>query len=51
VRVTASFGVTEHSRERTGSDLLAVADGALYQAKDAGKNAVVALTHDPTRPV
>ena len=47
VRVTASFGVTEHSRERTGSDLLAVADGALYQAKDAGKNAVVALTHDP----
>ncbi|MDX6448551.1 MAG: hypothetical protein QOD08_1014 [Gaiellaceae bacterium] len=45
VRVTASFGVTEHSRERTGSDLLAVADGALYQAKDAGKNGVVALTH------
>lgn len=46
VRITASFGVTEHSRERTGSDLLAVADGALYRAKDAGKNGVVALTHD-----
>ena len=48
VRTTASFGVTEHSRERTGSDLLAVADGALYRAKDAGKNRVVALTLDPT---
>jgi diguanylate cyclase (GGDEF)-like protein len=47
VRTTASFGVTEHSRERTGSDLLAVADGALYRAKDAGKNRVVALTLDP----
>jgi diguanylate cyclase (GGDEF)-like protein len=47
VRITASFGVTEHSRERTGSDLLAVADGALYRAKDAGKNRVVALTLDP----
>ena len=46
VRVTASFGVTVHSRERRGSDLLAVADGALYRAKDAGKNGVVALTHD-----
>jgi diguanylate cyclase (GGDEF)-like protein len=46
VRITASFGVTEHSRERRGSDLLAVADGALYRAKDAGKNAVVALTHE-----
>ena len=47
VRTTASFGVTEHSRERTASDLLAVADGALYRAKDAGKNRVVALTLDP----
>ena len=46
VRITASFGVTVHSRERRGSDLLAVADGALYRAKDAGKNEVVALTHD-----
>jgi diguanylate cyclase (GGDEF)-like protein len=46
VRVTASFGVTVHSRERRGSDLLAVADGALYRAKDAGKNEVVSLTHD-----
>ena len=48
VRITASFGVTEHSRERTASDLLAAADGALYRAKDAGKNRVVALTLDPT---
>jgi diguanylate cyclase (GGDEF)-like protein len=48
VRTTASFGVTEHFRERTGSDLLAVADGALYRAKDEGKNRVVALTLDPT---
>jgi diguanylate cyclase (GGDEF)-like protein len=47
VRTTASFGVTEHCRERTGSDLLAVADGALYRAKDEGKNRVVALTLDP----
>jgi diguanylate cyclase (GGDEF)-like protein len=48
VRTTASFGVTEHFRERTGSDLLAVADGALYRAKGEGKNRVVALTLDPT---
>lgn len=47
VRITASFGVTEHSRERRASDLLAVADGALYRAKDGGKNRVVALTLDP----
>ena len=47
VRITASFGVTEHRRERTASDLLAAADGALYRAKDAGKNAVVTLTLDP----
>jgi diguanylate cyclase (GGDEF)-like protein len=47
VRMTASFGVTEHSRDRTASDLLAGADGALYRAKDAGKNRVVALTPDP----
>ena len=47
VRITASFGVTEHRPERTASDLLAAADGALYRAKDAGKNAVVTLTLDP----
>lgn len=47
VRITASFGVTEHARDRTASDLLAAADGALYRAKDAGKNVVVALTLDP----
>ncbi|MDQ5820489.1 MAG: GGDEF domain-containing protein [Actinomycetota bacterium] len=47
IRITASFGVTEHVRERTASDLLAAADNALYRAKDAGKNTVVALTLDP----
>jgi diguanylate cyclase (GGDEF)-like protein len=41
ISVTASFGVTAHVEERSSSDLLAVADGALYAAKDRGKNQVV----------
>jgi diguanylate cyclase (GGDEF)-like protein len=47
VGVTASFGVTEHRAGRTGSDLLAVADRALYRAKDTGKDRVVPLATDP----
>lgn len=46
VGVTASFGVTEHRAGRTGSDLLAVADRALYRAKDTGKDRVVPLATD-----
>jgi diguanylate cyclase (GGDEF)-like protein len=38
VRITASFGVAEHSSESDASRLVAAADAALYQAKRAGKN-------------
>jgi diguanylate cyclase (GGDEF)-like protein len=41
VEVTSSFGVAELESEQSGSDLLRVADAALYRAKEAGKNRVV----------
>ena len=40
VRVTCSFGVAGFPEAKTGSALLRAADGALYRAKAAGKNAV-----------
>ncbi len=41
VSVTASFGVAASSGAGDVEELLASADSALYQAKDAGKNRVV----------
>ena len=40
LRVTASFGVAEYAGETNTDQLIAAADGALYRAKDAGKNRV-----------
>ncbi len=40
LRVTASFGVAEYAGETNTDQLVAAADGALYRAKDAGKNRV-----------
>jgi diguanylate cyclase (GGDEF)-like protein len=40
LRVTASFGVAEYTGETNTDQLVAAADGALYRAKDAGKNRV-----------
>ena len=42
VHVASSFGVAELQAGQTGEDLLRAADGALYRAKDEGKNRVVA---------
>jgi diguanylate cyclase (GGDEF)-like protein len=39
---TASFGVAAFPAAKSSSDLLAAADGALYEAKRAGKNRVAA---------
>jgi PleD family two-component response regulator len=44
VRVTASFGVAEFPTCSSIKALVATADAALYEAKRAGKNRVVA--HD-----
>ena len=55
--VTSSFGVSCLQCDETGAALLARADGALYQAKQQGRNRVVAATAsaasaaDATSPV
>lgn len=41
--VTSSFGVAELSREEDGPSLLGRVDAALYQAKETGRNRVVAV--------
>ena len=40
--VTSSFGVAELSREEEGQSLLSRVDAALYQAKESGRNRVIA---------
>ena len=50
VSVTASFGVAEHCSGDSCESLLARADAALYEAKRAGRNGVVAA-RDPSRLV
>ncbi|MFY9580250.1 MAG: diguanylate cyclase [Gaiellaceae bacterium] len=50
IRVTASFGVAAFPEASTAEGLLAAADGALYQAKRAGKNRVAATSEAVTHP-
>jgi len=50
IRVTASFGVAAFPDVQTVEGLLAAADGAVYQAKGAGKNRVAATQEPVTRP-
>ncbi|TMK69542.1 MAG: diguanylate cyclase [Actinobacteria bacterium] len=50
IRVTASFGVAVFPDAATAEELLAAADGALYQAKRGGKNRVAAAHETVARP-
>ena len=50
ISVTASFGVAAYPLAGSALDLLAAADGALYRAKHAGKNAVATTTTPASRP-
>jgi len=50
IRVTASFGVAAFPDVQTVDGLLAAADSALYQAKGAGKNRVMAAQEPVPRP-
>jgi diguanylate cyclase (GGDEF)-like protein len=50
IRVTASFGVAVFPEAASAEELLAAADGALYQAKRGGKNRVAAAHEAATRP-
>ncbi len=42
LKVTASFGITQHEVHDTADRTIARADKALYQAKEAGRNCIVA---------
>ena len=50
IPVTASFGVAATPPARTGSELFAAADGALYEAKHAGKNRVETAAEPVAQP-
>lgn len=47
VKVTLSIGIAQdHGDVRKGEDLIALADGALYQAKNAGRDRVVVCNQE-----
>jgi len=48
--VTLSFGVAEFAHSETGESFLGRADAALYRAKQAGRNRVVAAEAGPLPP-
>jgi len=50
IPVTASFGVAATPPARTGSELFAAADAALYEAKRAGKNRVATAAEPVPQP-
>ena len=50
LRVTASFGVASYGEGMSATDLFAVADAALYEAKAQGKNCVIARRGSLSRP-
>lgn len=50
VPVTSSFGVAEHDGRMSAEELLSRVDGALYEAKHAGRDRVVVAERPAARP-
>jgi predicted signal transduction protein with EAL and GGDEF domain len=50
---TASFGIADSSMSGQSEDLIQFADGALYQAKAAGRDraCIADLSHSPAEPI